>query len=164
MCEDWQKTVTGQLRKAVSGTELGDSARVATPLGGGPEKNIDEAGGFVSGGVQGSQTKDIGMIMAPGQFGLILVVNKRGPDAGPFVGGHAHPDPCGADEDTKIGASIEEVFTNEPGIIWIIDGVCGEGSVVDDLMPLKGKKIQHGLPEGKGAVIASKANVHGSGI
>ena len=62
----------------------------------------------------GAEAEDIGVVVLAGKRGHGFVENQRGADAGDFVGGHAHADAGGANEQAEFGLVRRATFWRQP--------------------------------------------------
>ena len=58
--------------------------------------------------------------MLAGDGGGLFVEGERRADAGHFIGGHAHADTGGADQDSELRFSIRDTLTDDLRVIRVI--------------------------------------------
>lgn len=137
-----------------------DPAGVAASFEAAGDENIDEAKGFMDGGVQPSEAKHVGVVVLSAEGGLVLKVDKGGADPLDLVGGNAHSNPRRAGQDSDLASTGRNILADQLCVIRVIHRIPCPGTVVNDLMSFLLKVLKQGRAQQKGPMIKSNTDFH----
>jgi len=96
-----------------------------------------------------------------GDGGVFGAGDEGGADLRVAVGGDAHADAAGADEDAKVGLARDHFVADQGGEVGVIDRFRSENAEISDEQPFAGEVSVDVLFQFKPAVVGSDGDAEG---